>query len=112
MRNVKKRSVVFAVFASIITAGIYYLYWYVVLTNDTNELAQTKTASGGKALLFTIITFGIYGLYWVYKLGEKAGEIKGSNGSGLVYLLLTLIGFEIISICLAQSAVNNAVATR
>lgn len=56
------------------------------------------------AILFTIITFGIYGIYWNYKLGQKC------EGSGVLYLILSLIGFGFINYILAQSKINNHVA--
>ena len=93
---------------------IYGLYWFVVLTDDTNRMlenAQNET-SGGMALLFTIITCGIYGLYWMYKEGEKIDRIKTSRGipssnSGILYLILGLVGFSIISYALIQNELNN-----
>lgn len=66
---IQKRSIGMCIVLSIITCGIYALYWFVVLTDDTNRMlddAQNET-SGGMALLFTIITCNIYGLYWMYK---------------------------------------------
>lgn len=60
--------------------------------------------------LFSIITCGIYGLYWLYKMGERCDRIKGMNGSsGILYLILGLVGFSIISYCLIQDTLNKAV---
>ncbi len=101
----KKRSIPLAILFSIITFGIYGIYWFVCLTNDSNTISpDNKTASGGMAILFTIITFGIYGIYWNYKLGQKC------EGSGVLYLILSLIGFGFINYILAQSKINNHVA--
>lgn len=100
----KKRNVALAIIFTIITIGIYGIYWFVCLTNDSNTLCpEQKTASGGMAILFTIISFGIYGIYWNYKLGEKVG------GSGVLYLILGLIGFGWVNYILAQSAINKAI---
>lgn len=100
----KKRSLALAIVFSIITFGIYGIYWFVCLTNDSNTLCpEHKTAGGGLAFLFSIISFGIYGLYWNYKLGQKVG------GSPVAYLILALIGFGWINFLLAQSAINKAI---
>ncbi|MFQ7078384.1 MAG: DUF4234 domain-containing protein [Christensenellaceae bacterium] len=73
----KKRNIALAIVFTIITFGIYGIYWFVCLTNDSNRMNSAEaTASGGMAVLFTIITFGIYSFYWAYKLGKK-GEIRG-----------------------------------
>lgn len=99
---IKKRNIVLAVIFSIITFGIYGIYWFICLTNDSNKLNPEKaTASGGLAILFTIITLGIYSIYWNYKLGEKVG------GSGVLYLIISLIGFGWVNCILAQSELNK-----
>ena len=57
-----------------------------------------------------LITCGIYGLYWLYKMGERCDRIKGMNGnSGILYLILGIVGFSIISYCLMQDTLNKAV---
>lgn len=56
----KKRDIVVSIILSIVTCGIYGIYWFVVMTDESNELATTeKTASGGLAFLYTLITCGI-----------------------------------------------------
>ncbi len=113
----KRRSCVLGVIFTIITLGLYGLYWFCRLTDDTNKLAAarksmaTKTAMGIVALLFTIITLGIYIFYWYYKLGVKIDEIRGYPGSsGVLYLLLCVIGVAFIPFLLAQSEVNAAIS--
>ncbi|MBD5631685.1 MAG: DUF4234 domain-containing protein [Clostridia bacterium] len=100
--NIKKRNVGLAILFTIITLGIYGIYWYVCLTNDSNKIApDKKTASGGLAILFTIISFGIYGYYWNYKLGDKL------TGSGTLYLVLFIFGFGWVNYILGQSEINK-----
>ncbi len=103
--EIKKRNVALAIIFTIITFGIYGIYWFVCLTNDSNKISPDKaTASGGLAILFTIISFGIYGIYWNYKLGDKL------TGSGVLYLILSLIGFGWLNYILAQSEINKHAA--
>ena len=46
----KKRNIALCVIFSIVTLGIYGLYWFVQITNDVNELAgPEKKTSGGAA---------------------------------------------------------------
>jgi len=105
--NIKKRNIVLCIIFSLITFGIYGLYWFVKLTNETNALATSKTASGGLAIFFTIITFGIYSIYWFYKTGAKIDEINGSGSNGIVYLILGIFGLGIVAYCLCQSELNK-----
>ncbi len=100
----KKRNVGLAILFTIITFGIYGIYWFICLTNDSNTInPDEKTASGGLALLLSIVTFGIYGIYWSYKLGKKL------TGSGTVYLLLSLFGLGIVDYVLAQIEINKKI---
>lgn len=113
----KRRSCVLGVIFTIITLGLYGLYWFCRLTDDTNKLAAarksmaTRTAMGIVALLFTIITLGIYIFYWYYKLGVKIDEIRGYPGSsGVLYLVLAFVGLGTIAFLLGQHEVNNALS--
>ena len=51
----KKRNVATCIILSIFTFGIYGIYWFVKLTDDSNEIGTSQTASGGMAVLFTIL---------------------------------------------------------
>lgn len=104
--TVKRRSIGLAILFSIITFGIYYLYWFVKVTTDSNRIGDIKTANGFLSLVFVLITFGIYGYYWAYKLGKKAYAVTGGCGGG-VYLLLYFFGLGFVDLILAQAAINS-----
>ncbi len=108
----KQRNLALCIIFSIITCGIYELYWIVCITDETNELSENPNyASGIFALLLTIVTCNIYGLYWAYQMGEKIDIIKQKRGkptsnSGVLYLILQLI-FPLIGLVLMQNEVNQ-----
>ena len=108
----RKRSIPLAILFTIITFGIYGLYWYICITNDTNALAKSKTAGGIMAIFFTIFTAGIYSFYWVYMLGVKDGEISGNGSRGALYLVLSLFALGFLVPILTQNTLNNAIASR
>ena len=65
----KQRSIGMCILLTIVTCGIYGLYWFVCITDDTNEMSgENELAGGGMALLLTLVTCGIYGWYWAYKI--------------------------------------------
>ena len=105
----KQRNIAVAVILSIITCGIYGIYWMVVLNDDANSLAgDTNATSGGMVVLFTLITCGIYGLYWHFKMGEKCDAIKGTNGSSnILFIILAIFGLGIINYCIMQDTINK-----
>lgn len=111
---IQERNIVLYVILSIVTCGIFGLYWFVCLTDDTNTAANVSGTSGGMALLLTIITCGIYGLYWAYKCGEKIDIAKEQRGlpagnGGILYLLLFIFG-GIIAYALIQNELNKMAA--
>lgn len=106
------RNIILAVVLYFVTCGLYGIYWMIKINDEVNELAgESGATSGGLVFLFSLITCGIYGLYWMYKMGERCDTIKGSSGStGILYLILALLGFGIINYCLMQDTVNKAVS--
>ena len=83
----------------------------IKINNEVNTLAgETSATTGGMVFLFSLITCGIYGLYWQFKMGERCDKIRGVNGSSnVLYLILGILGFMIISMCLMQDTVNKRV---
>ena len=109
----KQRNIALCIIFSILTCGIYELYWYVCLTDETNTAANEAGTSGIMALVFTLVTCGIYGLYWAYRCGEKIDQAKLSRGQnasngGILYLILYIFG-GIISLALIQHELNKLV---
>ena len=108
-----QRSIPICIILSIVTCGIYGIYWFVVLTDDVNAVAgDTQAPSGVVCFLLSLVTCGIYGLYWNYKQGEKLDYVKTSQGypssnSGILYLILSLIGLSIVSYALMQNELNK-----
>lgn len=110
---VEKRGVATAIILTIITCGIYGIYWFVKLNDEVNQLDGDTTASSGIVVfLLTLITCGIYGLYWLYKMGTKIDKMEQDAGAasqsrGIVYLILGIFGFSIVSYALMQDSINK-----
>ena len=107
------RDIAIAIILSIVTCGIYGIFWIISLTNDANKVADRPTdTSGGMVILLTIITCGIYGIYWNYKMGQKIYEAgqrynKQINDNSVLYLVLSLFGLQIVNYALMQSDLNK-----
>lgn len=112
MPRIKNRNIVSAIIFSILTCGIYSIYWFVVMTDDANALVDDHKTSGGLAFLYSLITCGIYSIYWNYKMGKRMAEAGAKHNvatsdNSLVYLILSIFGLGIISYCLIQSDLNR-----
>lgn len=111
--NIQRRDIAVCIILSIVTCGIYGIYWLFCLNEDTNTIsAEPYPTSGGMVILLTIVTCGIYGIYWCYKQGEKldrAAEMRGAPKSerGILYLVLAIIGLSIVNYALMQDTLNN-----
>ncbi|HAK57748.1 MAG TPA: hypothetical protein DCP06_02075 [Lachnospiraceae bacterium] len=111
---IQQRSIALCIVLSIITLGIYGLYWVYKIVEDTNTLLERPEAtSGGIVIILTIVTCGIYFMYWSYITGQGFDEYivqkeNGVSGSrGILYLLLSIFGLSIITYALIQNELNQ-----
>ncbi|WP_313758598.1 DUF4234 domain-containing protein [Tissierella sp.] len=111
---IQKRSIGLAIIFSILTCGIYSIYWFIKLTDEASYLSGDDSMSGGKAFLLTIVTCGIYFFFWNYKMGkalyeaqERAGTVPQDNS--ILYLVLAIFQLGIVAYCIMQSEINNMV---
>ena len=111
---VQKKNIVTCVILSIVTLGIYALYWVAKLTDDAKTLAKDDNSlpSGGVVVLLTIVTCGIYSYYWAYKMGQilyKAGKennLEDAKDNSVMYLIIEIV-FALINPILMQNEINK-----
>ena len=110
------RSIGVCVLLSIVTFGIYMLYWLYKINEESAQLSgEPEIASGGMVILLSIVTCSIYLIYWSYKVGERFDRMRQARGEqpgnlSVIYLLLSIFGLSIVSFALMQSEENKAVA--
>lgn len=114
--NVQERSIVVAIILTILTCGIYSIYWMVKLNDEMLEVSNEEGASGLLVFVLTLLTCGIYGFFWYYKMGKCVDKIKGTNGevgTGLLYVILgvilSFVGLGIVVYALIQDAINDEI---
>jgi len=112
--EIKERNLALAIILTIITCGLYGIYWQVKVNDEALELSDEKGPSGIVVILLSILTCSIYSLFWAYKMGVCTDKMKNTpNGNtGLLYIILTLFGFGIVNMALTQDAINNKVNGR
>lgn len=109
---IKERNIIVQILLTVVTCGLYGIYWFITLTDEAAQAAGDAEFSGGKAFIFTLLTCGIYGIYWYYKMGKtlyqantKAGIVASDNA--VLFLVLGLFGFGIVNYCIMQNELNG-----
>ena len=111
--KVPNRNIVTQIILSLVTCGLYGIYWLITLQDDSNLIAdEDNTTSGVTVFLLSLITCGIYEFFWFYKMGQKmykAGQKHGKSISdnSIIYLVLPFFGLSLVSYCLIQSDLNK-----
>ncbi|ETP73224.1 hypothetical protein UYO_0690 [Lachnospiraceae bacterium JC7] len=94
------RSIWMYIILSIVTCGIYSIYFLYKLIQDVNIAMAgdgEETAGIVKYILLSVITCGIYGWYWQYCLGNRLANNAPRYGmnfqeNGTTILLWTVLG--------------------
>ena len=113
MKNENIKSVPMLVILSVVTCGIYYLYWIYKTTEliknfmDNQEINPTL-----ELILCFIIPF--YQLYWYYKYSKviykdmtsKVG-MDNTEDTSVLLLVLSFFGLGIVSAAIIQDKLNS-----
>ncbi|ASJ21236.1 DUF4234 domain-containing protein [Brachyspira hampsonii] len=114
MKNFQPKPLLTVAILSIVTCGIYFIYWIYVTTNDVNNYMEQEYINPTLSLVLSIITCGLFSIYWFYKYGtivfndmSKKAELDsyGENAAVLAILLFIPFGY-IYSIIALQSKLN------
>ncbi len=101
----KRRSVPMMILLTIVTLGLYELYWYIVF----HEELRRSTGEGLSALVhivLTIATFGIYYIVWQFLAGKRIAKLGGEDFS-ILYLILSLLALSWINPFIMQHQANT-----
>ncbi|HNU90762.1 MAG TPA: DUF4234 domain-containing protein [Spirochaetota bacterium] len=96
---------------SVISCGIYALYWIYRFASELKDFTDRDDINPGLDLLLCILCFP-YVVYWSYKYGmvldealEKTGQKP--DGNAVLYLVLAVFGLFIISMAIMQATANR-----
>ena len=112
--GIQPRDIAVAIILSIVTCGIYNIFWFIKMVDDVNRAANDQGAfSGGITWLLSFVTGGIYACYWYYQAGKKmtyAKQVRNmhvDNSTEILYLILAIFGLGIVNMALIQSDLNK-----
>lgn len=110
---IKHRSILACILYSIITFGIYTIYWQYSIARDMNTLLRThgypEDTSPAHVVIFTFITLGIYGIYFVYRVAKNMNQLDDIyDNNAVLYVLLSIFGLSIVAYAIIQENINHA----
>jgi len=110
----KERNIAVSIILTLVTCGIYGIYWMIVLNDELkHEAGEDSFTSGGVVFLLSIVTCGIYSIYWAYKMGEFVDKMNNKeSNSNILYLILNLFGFGIVVYALIQNELNKKIQSK
>lgn len=101
----KKRNIFVMILLTIITLGIYQIYWTCSFQNQLKK--ETNEGFGGFGhLVMLIVTFGIYSIYWQYAAGARLAKL-GATNHGVMYLIFCFVFLSWLNPFLMQSQANK-----
>lgn len=107
------RSIVVDLLLTVITCGLYGLYWQYKQMETLNAWLRRKDFSFGLWLLLSIITCGIFAIYYEYKMAKGINEIQELNNMRIasdlpiICLILSIFGLAFVSLAIQQLEINK-----
>jgi hypothetical protein len=103
---VKKRNPLFVIAATIITFGIYGLYWFYSTARELGEVNKSEV----NPIVWTIALFiPFVGLYFLWKYAGEAEKLMSKKHSQLLLFLAGFVFFPVLQY-LVQQELNKAAA--
>ncbi len=107
------RSIALGIIFSLLTCGIYSLYWQYKQMVTLNGWLERTDYRFGLWLLLSFVTCGIYSLYYEYKMAVGINKIQANNGLpvsdylAVICVLLAFFGIGIASLAIQQWEINK-----
>ena len=120
MNTIETRSPALVLVLSVVTCGLFLIYWYYKMYEDLKQLTGSTPTGNDYILDFilAVLTCGIWGIYVDYKISVQIGELQQKNGlsksdlESLVIILdiaayITVFITYYISSAIQQDALNK-----
>ena len=100
MIPIYKRKVGICILLSIITGGIYAIFWMYLLVKNVRALKQDNSSCTEEMLCLLFVPF--YALYWWYTRGNDVKSLLDARD----YLVLSIFGLGIVAMAIMQNDFN------
>ncbi|WP_300366712.1 DUF4234 domain-containing protein [Brachyspira sp.] len=103
MENFKPKSLLLISILSLITFGIYNIYWIYITSNDINKYMEKEYLNPSLAAILSVLTCGLFTVYWFYKYAtivfndmSKKADLDSYGENAIVLAILLFIPFGYI----------------
>lgn len=105
--TIEKRDLVKCIILSIVTCGIYLIYWNVQLGRDAVHVKDTN--DDGTLEILLMIFFPFIGFYLAEKKFAEGCQAKGiaHDDRSIIYLVLGLLSYSMIDAIIMQNDLNK-----
>lgn len=113
----QRRDPAVIIILSIVTCGLYPLYWYWRTSADIQSAHGAPDTDPLLEVALILVTCGIYVVYWWYKYGRKVAEIRRLRGlpardNAILYTVLSALGafvgwMDLVNMTIMQGELNE-----
>lgn len=109
--NIKNRNIVVAIILTIVTCGIYGIYWTVCLARESVSVKDPADNALLEIILMLFLPF--LGFFMAEKKFAEGCAEKGiaHTDNSILYLILGLVGLGIVNFCMMQNELNKLAPT-
>jgi hypothetical protein len=107
------RGIAEGIILTLVTCGIYNVFWNWSQMESCNELVGREEFSPGKVFLLSLVTCGLYFVYYQYTMGGVIVEIQRKRSQPpfenlpLISLFASLFGMSVIVDAVHQHELNK-----
>lgn len=110
MIPINKRKIGVCILLSIVTLGIYTIYWEYLLIQNTRAIQKKESSCTGELLCLVFVPF--YSIYWWFTRGKIVKDRFAEHGysaigNEILYLIFSVIGLAIVSMAIMQNDFNS-----
>ena len=104
---IKERNIVVSIILSIVTCGIYGIYWAICLAREAVSVKDETDSAVLEIVLMLFLPF--LGFFLCEKKFAEGCEAKGipHSDNSIIYLILGLVGLGIVNFCMMQNDLNK-----
>lgn len=107
---IKHRNIVSCILLTLITCGIYGIYWTIMLAKEAVSVKDPSDSAILEIVLMLFLPF--VGLFLAEKKFAEGCAAKGvpHSDNSVLYLILGLVGLGIVGFCMLQNDLNKLAA--